>query len=163
MLLDLCRERLEGPDILPLLARLGERHGLAYWAMEANGAQLAIVQEARRRGIAVRALRAETDKITRSLTAQVRVEAGQVYFPEHASWLGDFESELLSFPKATHDDQVDVLSYAALEVFRRGGAAEPDDARSARETAEAAAQADVIREAQVAYMQPQNDALWTGF
>jgi predicted phage terminase large subunit-like protein len=39
-------------------------------------------------------------------------EAGQVHFPEHASWLPDLEAELFSFPGSRHDDQVDSISQA---------------------------------------------------
>lgn len=159
ILLDLHRERLEGPDLIPALLRWQERHGVSYWCIEANGAQLAIVQDARRRGLAVRALRAETDKVTRSLTAQVRTEAGQVYFPAVAPWLGDFEAELLAFPKGVHDDMVDCLSYASLEVFKRGGADESDDTRKAREAVERVAAA----KAQEQWLDPGNDALWENF
>lgn len=33
-----------------------------------------------------------------------------LYVPAQAKWRADFESELLRFPTATHDDQVDALS-----------------------------------------------------
>lgn len=136
VLLSLHRERLEGPQILPQCRAMMALFDLDYIAIEAQGAQLAIVQAAQQQGIPCRALKAETDKITRSLTAQVRTEAGQVYFPRHAAWLGEFESELLSFPKGTHDDMVDVVSYAALEVFRRGDAPESSGLGAVRERAE---------------------------
>ena len=126
LVLDLVRGRMEAPQLVPLVRGCVERHQLAYVCVEANGAQLAIVQALRNAGVTVRPLRAEVDKFTRSLTAQVRLESGQIWFPWGATWLPDFESELLAFPKGTHDDQADVLSYAALEVFRFGAAAEPD-------------------------------------
>jgi hypothetical protein len=43
-------------------------------------------------------------------------DAGRIYFPKAASWLEEWEHELLQFPNGTHDDQVDTLSYAAKEV-----------------------------------------------
>lgn len=50
-------------------------------------------------------------------------EAGEVLLPERATWLTDFETELLDFPNAPHDDQVDAtsqyLSWARPK--RRGG------------------------------------------
>ena len=39
-------------------------------------------------------------------------EAGQVHFPERASWLSELEAELFSFPVSRHDDQVDSISQA---------------------------------------------------
>lgn len=37
-------------------------------------------------------------------------EAGQVFLPERSIWLADYEKELLGFPLAKHDDQVDSTS-----------------------------------------------------
>ncbi len=42
-----------------------------------------------------------------------------MFWPRHAPWVGEWEAELLLFPNARHDDQVDTLSYAALEVAKR--------------------------------------------
>jgi predicted phage terminase large subunit-like protein len=38
------------------------------------------------------------------------IESGQVYLPRFASWLADYEHELLSFPDSTYKDQVDSTS-----------------------------------------------------
>lgn len=38
------------------------------------------------------------------------IERGSLFLPESAPWLGDFLAELLAFPRARHDDQVDALS-----------------------------------------------------
>ena len=46
------------------------------------------------------------------------MENGKVYFLADAPWLHAFEQELLLFPLGPHDDQVDVLSYAAIEKTR---------------------------------------------
>jgi hypothetical protein len=34
---------------------------------------------------------------------------GGLYVPDRADWLAEFEHELLRFPAAVHDDQVDAL------------------------------------------------------
>ncbi len=39
-----------------------------------------------------------------------KIEAGQVYLPREAPWLGSFLSEFLAFPSGRHDDQVDSVS-----------------------------------------------------
>jgi len=45
------------------------------------------------------------------LAAQsAKIEAGHVYLPADATWLADFEAEVLGFPYARHDDQIDSLS-----------------------------------------------------
>lgn len=50
------------------------------------------------------------DKPTRARSIQARMSMGKVFLPRNASWLAEFERELLRFPNGKHDDQVDVLS-----------------------------------------------------
>ena len=38
-----------------------------------------------------------------------RFEAGTIRLPKEAPWLAEFEFEILGFPGARHDDQVDAL------------------------------------------------------
>jgi predicted phage terminase large subunit-like protein len=49
------------------------------------------------------------DKETRLCRHQGRFEAGRILLPVEASWLADFENELLAFPYGKHDDQVDAF------------------------------------------------------
>ena len=49
------------------------------------------------------------DKETRLSRHLGRFEAGRILLPTEASWLADFESELLAFPNGRYDDQVDAL------------------------------------------------------
>lgn len=48
------------------------------------------------------------------------IEAGQVFLPVHASWLADYLKEIVGFPNAKHDDQVDMTSQY-LDHARKGG------------------------------------------
>ena len=55
-----------------------------------------------------------------SAPAAVRMESGSIYFRKDAHWLPEYKGELVAFDKGTHDDQVDVTSYAArclVETF----------------------------------------------
>jgi predicted phage terminase large subunit-like protein len=49
------------------------------------------------------------NKETRMSRHQGRFEAGRVMLPVEATWLAEFENELLAFPHARYDDQVDAL------------------------------------------------------
>lgn len=55
----------------------------------------------------------QLDKIARAWPAVAAYEAHDIYHPDDTEWLGDFEHEMLSFPNARNDDQVDTTSYAA--------------------------------------------------
>jgi predicted phage terminase large subunit-like protein len=49
----------------------------------------------------------EGSKVDRMAAQSAKIEAGHVYLPKSAAWLGEFLTELLSFPNGRHDDQVD--------------------------------------------------------
>ena len=46
----------------------------------------------------------------RARSIQGRMALDGLYYPKHANWVADFLQEILSFPAAKHDDQVDALS-----------------------------------------------------
>ena len=121
LLLDLLRARLEGPDIVPAIARMTSKWRLAAVHIERAGFQLALVQEARRAGLPVFELAADKDKIARSLPLQAALAGERLYFPRQASWLADLEAELVQFPEGSHDDMVDALGYG-IGVARPLGA-----------------------------------------
>jgi hypothetical protein len=66
----------------------------------------------------VRELKPDKDKLARAQPAAAAFSAGQVWLAKGRQWLAEFEAELLGFPAAAHDDQVDVTSYG-VGVFQR--------------------------------------------
>ena len=124
LVLDLLRNRWEGPDLPRVAARVWETHKPAYIGVEQAGFQLSTVQDMRRGdplqqpprpGLPIKALEPRGDKVSRALTLAARMGGGNVYVPESAPWLAALEKEMTEFPRGQHDDQVDVLAYAALE------------------------------------------------
>lgn len=63
--------------------------------------------------------KAEADKITRFGVASAMIEAGQLHLPHDALWLGEFKSEILSFPNGRFDDQADALAQLMIWVRDR--------------------------------------------
>ena len=45
----------------------------------------------------------EGSKVDRMAAQSAKIEAGHVYLPKSAAWLGEFLTELLSFPNGRHD------------------------------------------------------------
>ena len=56
------------------------------------------------------------DKQTRARSIQARMRAGAVKFDKSAEWYQELEDELMRFPRATHDDQVDSMAYLGLMI-----------------------------------------------
>ena len=81
---------------------------------------LSLIQELLQEGLPVQPVQADKSKLARALCLQPRYESGMVYHRRGAHWLPDFEDEVLAFPNAKHDDQVDVAAYAALQIAQGG-------------------------------------------
>lgn len=129
LVLDVLRRRMEGPDLPKIAARVWQAYQPAYFAVEQVGFQLSTVQDMRRGAphetpprpaLPVKGLLPQGDKVTRALTLAARMAGSNVYVPERAPWLDGLKAEMAVFPKGEHDDQVDVLAYAALEALNFG-------------------------------------------
>jgi len=113
-LIDVWRGRLEYPHLRQKLIALARRYGPNEVLIEQAGPGLHLVQELSANpeaGVPVPiSIKPEGDKIVRMEAQSARFEAGQVFLPKEAPWLGDFLHELLAFPNARWDDQVDSVS-----------------------------------------------------
>ena len=67
------------------------------------------------------------DKQARARSFQARFRAGGVRFDKSQIWYPDLEEEMVRFPKARHDDQVDALSWLGLIVDQVKDADTPED------------------------------------
>ncbi len=129
LVLDIARERIEGPRQLAFLQALYAKWRSGRIGIEAVQYQMAFVQAAVAAGLpAVPIKRGHESKETRAWTIAARYEAGKVFHPRFAPWLQDLEAELLAFPVGEHDDQVDVLSDAGAVVAEREVKANPHGA-----------------------------------
>ena len=123
-LMDLVRERMEGPDIIPRLAAMHKHWRFAVIGIETVAFQLSLFQQARRHpfSLPVREIstknddeviyRIDKDKVARAMAATPLMAAGRLFIPEYAPWLSDYIAELVSFPNAAHDDCVDATAFA---------------------------------------------------
>lgn len=114
LVLDVLRERVEGADHEAFIARLRQKHDdLRFVGVERATYGLTLLQTLRRRGVPVRELLPDKDKVSRAYAAAAYVEGERLYFPQSAPWLAEFEHELLAFDNGAHDDMVDCLAYGA--------------------------------------------------
>lgn len=67
------------------------------------------------------------DKQSRARSFQARFKAGGVKFDKSAPWYNELEEEMVRFPKARHDDQVDALSWLGLIVDQVHEADSPEE------------------------------------
>lgn len=116
MLLDLRRVRVEAAEHVKLIMDCWVRWSPSWIGVERQQAAYSLLVEAQRAGAVVRELRPDKNKAARAEVAVALMEQGRIFFPRNAPWLGELEAELLEFPVGGHDDQVDVLAYAANQL-----------------------------------------------
>jgi predicted phage terminase large subunit-like protein len=126
--LDNIRVQVEIPDIITLLQRSYRRWRPSKIRIEGSGLGKGVYQLALKYGLPVEAIYPHADKLTRATDAMVRMEAGRIWLPEPPgpAWLEPLESELFTWtgdPLMT-DDQIDALSYAAMDVSWEAAAVE---------------------------------------
>lgn len=119
LLLEVKRERLEGPDQLEHLHEINTRYSLRKTAIESVQYQATLCQYGLREGLVCEEIKVHTKKEIRAEGPATRQRQGKVYLRRNASFLADVEKELLEFNKGDHDDIVDNFSIAD-EVLRSG-------------------------------------------
>lgn len=123
-LLHVWRDRVEYPDLKRNLSGLLLRWQPNEVLIEDKASGTQLIQEFRGqlingRNYPIIPIQPEGDKIMRMSLESPAIEAGQVYLPNSAPWLPDYEAELTQFPKAPTKDQVDSTSQFLMRVRTR--------------------------------------------
>lgn len=134
-LVDVARVRLDYPDLKQLVLRLATQWRADIVLVEQSMTGIPLIQDlmhlqrssgARGRNHTwhVRSYRPTVDKEVRLAAQADKLESGRAMFPDEATWLPALKQELLAFPRARHDDQVDsvtqFLEVFGHETYRRG-------------------------------------------
>jgi predicted phage terminase large subunit-like protein len=106
-LLHVWREKVDFPTLLKRVLALAALHRPEALLIEDTASGSALIQTLRHQGWPVIGRSCRDPKISRLESVTPMFEAGRVWFPKDAPWLATYETELLSFPGARHDDQVD--------------------------------------------------------
>lgn len=111
--IDVWRARATMPQTVAVVSELARRYNASTIAVESVAYQQAVADELMRTtSLAIKPIKPTTDKVMRAQALASRFEHGLVYLPRRAAWLRAYEQELISFPVADHDDQVDATVYA---------------------------------------------------
>jgi len=110
-LMDMLVVRLEYPALKRRIITHAERFEPEVILVEDKASGQSLIQDLRLETTwPILAIQPKGDKVARLARVSPMIEAGQVALPEFAPWLADFEREIMGFPVAPHDDQVDVVS-----------------------------------------------------
>ena len=116
-LIDQMRGKWEEPELIEAARLFWDKHAnlghplslgrLRSMAIEDKVSGTALIQVLRREGIPIHEVKRNRDKTIRARDITPVMANGRIYVPKQESWYPDYETEILSFPKGTHDDQVD--------------------------------------------------------
>ena len=138
LLLDMVRERMEGPEIISKMAAFHATWKFSVIGVETIAFQKMLAQYAKREGLPIREIgqkedclyKIDKDKTARALSATPLMADGRFYVPTYSSWLGDYINELIVFPNAAHDDMLDVTAYGVAIAQKLGKNMRRDDDES---------------------------------
>jgi predicted phage terminase large subunit-like protein len=110
-LLDVCRERLEYPDLKRRVVDQWQKYHPEKIVIEDKNTGGPLIQELIREGLTnVLPWKPERDKATRMRGQTLILESCKLRVPRHAPWLPDFRTEYLAFPNSRSSDQIDAMS-----------------------------------------------------
>lgn len=110
-LIDVWRKRLKPADLLIVM----HKHAIKYQAdlviiEEHNGSKALIETLLKHTRLNLAWHRPTESKVQRMVGEYSAINSGRVFLPREAPWLPAFRSEIVKFPEAKTDDQVDSLS-----------------------------------------------------
>lgn len=112
-LLHVHRERLQFPDLVRAVRRMAERFIADTVLIEDQASGTQLLQVLREEGFGKgRPIKPVGDKQIRMTNQTALIESGRVWVPSDADWVKTYLAELVLFPNARHDDQVDSTSQA---------------------------------------------------
>lgn len=120
-LIDVIRKRMNFPELYKTISELARELRPSNILIEDKGSGTALIQQLRKT-IWCQEINPVGDKVERLASASIAFEQGRVFFPaNNPSWLKPFKDELLAFPRAKYDDQVDSTSQYLNYMITTGG------------------------------------------
>ena len=122
-LLDVWRKRVDYTELKATILRLRKHWYADKVLIENSSMGIYLLQEFRRQTSGVyQAVNTVSSKIDRFIPHTDWIKSGQLVIPTDTPWFDDFRRELLTFPDANKDDQVDALTQFAEYMRRSQGA-----------------------------------------
>lgn len=118
-LIDLVHVKMEKPKQIPLMRQQYQNwHPSTQW-VATKGLGISLFQDLRAAGLPVNKIEEESDKVSRFITASDRISTGTFYILDDLPHKQAFIQQLLDFPKAEHDEFVDITSMAVHVIIFR--------------------------------------------
>lgn len=111
-ILDVYRDRLDYPTLKKAVQAKVNHFNPNIVLVEDAGSGVSLIQDLRAigGGIKPKGIRPEGDKVARLSLHSAKIEQGRVWIAQGVQGADDFIAELIGFPSAKHDDQVDAFT-----------------------------------------------------
>lgn len=116
-IIDVFRGKYTLPDLEEEIIKLKQKFQASNVIIEESPISQQLIQALEKQGHRLIKHRPQYDKITRANNISFPLKAGKIMLPENANWLNDFKTEIVSFPKGRHDDQVDAFTQLMEVIF----------------------------------------------
>jgi len=127
ILLGNIKGRYEYPELRRMAQMLYNQFHPDVCIVEKKASGQSLIQDMRRGGLPVQEYIPDRDKVSRVHAASPMIEIGRVWIPENKPWADDLLTEMLQFPNAAHDDQVDAMTMAIHYMKESWHLTHPDD------------------------------------
>jgi len=121
-LVDIRRDRWDSLEVINEMFAVHKKYNPDLFCVERGAIEKAIgpilraEMVSRGQYIRLHPMTPTKDKQTRARSIQARLRSGGIKFDKTAPWYSEFEDEMVRFPKARHDDQVDAVSWLGLMI-----------------------------------------------
>ncbi len=114
-IIDIFRGQLNYPDLKHKVQELARTYNAVEILIEEKASGVQILQDlGSNTGLPLLAIRPKTSKLNRLYQVLPLIEEKKILLPYTATWLKDFEEELITFPHSANSDQVDTLTQLLL-------------------------------------------------
>jgi predicted phage terminase large subunit-like protein len=114
ILLSAGRGRWDFAELCSKAQELDKTYSPDFFVIEDKASGQSLITEMRKRSLPIVAYTPEKDKSYRLQATTPYFQAGRIWVPQGKTWVEELISEVISFPKAPHDDYVDTVSQAIL-------------------------------------------------
>jgi predicted phage terminase large subunit-like protein len=120
-LLDVVKKRLDITQSIQHVTSLFEKwkHNYKVHTIAEDKANGSAIKQILQSHHSIIMINPKDSKEQRAIAVTHLFQSKNIYLPRHHQLLRDFEGEVLTFPRATHDDQVDAMTQALSHLKSR--------------------------------------------